>query len=89
MTFEWDEEKAAANVAKHGIRFDYAARVFLDPYRLEMPDEREEYEGVRFKTIGIVDNRALVVIYTVRNGNIRLISARRAERYEQRQYHEI
>ena len=41
MTFEWDEEKAAANVAKHGIRFDYAARVFLDPYRLEMPDERE------------------------------------------------
>jgi uncharacterized protein len=89
MTFEWDEEKAAANVAKHGIRFDYAARVFLDPYRLEMPDEREAYEEVRFKTIGIVDNRALVVIYTVRNGNIRLISARRAERYEQRQYHEI
>jgi uncharacterized DUF497 family protein len=89
MTFEWDEEKAAANVAKHGIRFDYAARVFLDPYRLEMPDEREEYEEVRFKTIGMVDNRALVVIYTVRNGNIRLISARRAERYEQRQYHEI
>jgi uncharacterized DUF497 family protein len=89
MTFEWDEEKAAANVAKHGIRFDYAARVFLDPYRLEIPDEREEYEEVRFKTIGIVDNRALVVIYTVRNGNIRLISARRAERYEQRQYHEI
>ena len=88
MTFEWDEEKAAANVAKHGIRFDYAARVFLDPYRLEMPDEREEYEEVRFKTIGMVDNRALV-IYTVRNGNIRLISARRAERYEQRQYHEI
>jgi len=89
MTFEWDEEKAAANVAKHGIRFDYAARVFLDSYRLEMPDEREEYEEVRFKTIGMVDNRALVVIFTVRNGNIRLISARRAERYEQRQYHEI
>ncbi len=89
MTFEWDEEKAAANVAKHGIRFDYAARVFLDSYRLEMPDEREEYEEVCFKTIGMVDNRALVVIFTVRNGNIRLISARRAERYEQRQYHEI
>ena len=89
MTFEWDEEKAAANVAKHGIRFDYAARVFLDPYRLEMPDEREDYQEVRFKTIGMVENRALVVIYTMRHGNIRLISARRAERYEQRQYHEI
>ena len=89
MTFEWDEEKAAANVAKHGIRFDYAARVFLDAYRLEMLDDREEYGEVRYKTIGMVESRILVVIYTIRNGNIRLISARRAERYEQRHYHEI
>ena len=89
MSFEWDEEKAAANVAKHGIRFDYAARVFLDPYRIEMPDDREEYGEVRYKTIGMVDNRVLVVVYTIRNGHIRLISARRAERYEQRQYHEV
>jgi uncharacterized DUF497 family protein len=89
MTFEWDEEKAAANVAKHGIRFDYATRVFLDPYRIEMLDDREEYGEGRYKTIGIVESRALVVIYTIRNGNIRLISARRAERYEQRHYHEI
>ena len=89
MSFEWDEEKAAANVAKHGIRFDYAARVFLDPYRIEMPDDREEYGEVRYTTIGMVDNRVLVVVYTIRNGHIRLISARRAERYEQRQYHEI
>jgi uncharacterized protein len=89
MSFEWDAEKAAANVAKHGIRFDYAARVFLDPYRIEMPDDREEYGEVRYKTIGMVDNRLLVVVYTIRNGNIRLISARRAERYEQRQYHEV
>ena len=89
MCFEWDEEKAAANVAKHGIRFDYAARVFLDPHRIEMPDDREEYGEVRYKTIGMVDNRVLVVVYTIRNGNIRLISARRAERYEQRQYHEV
>ena len=89
MSFEWDEEKAAANVAKHGIRFDYAARVFLDPYRIEMPDDREEYGEVRYKTIGMVDNRVLVVVYTIRNGHIRLISARRAEQYEQRQYHEV
>lgn len=89
MTFEWDEEKATANVAKHGIRFDYAARVFLDPYRIEMPDDREEYGEVRYKTMGMVESRVLVVIYTIRNGNIRLISARRAERYEQRHYHEM
>jgi uncharacterized DUF497 family protein len=89
MTFEWDEEKATVNVAKHGIRFDYAARVFLDPYRVEMLDDREEYGEVRYKTIGMVESRVLVVIYTIRHGNIRLISARRAERYEQRRYHEI
>jgi len=76
-------------MAGNSIRFDYAARVFLDPYRIEMLDDRKEYGEVRYKTIGIVKNRALIVIYTLLNGNIRLISARRAERYEQRLYHEI
>jgi hypothetical protein len=47
MTFAWDEEKAAANVAKHGIRFEYAARVFLNPNRIERVDDREEYGEVR------------------------------------------
>ena len=56
---------------------------------MEMPDDREEYGEVRYKTVGMVESRVLVVIYTIRNGNIRLISARRAERYEQRQYHEV
>jgi uncharacterized protein len=62
MTFEWDEEKATANVAKYGIRFDYAARVFLNPYRVEMLDDREEYGEARYKTIGMVESRVLVVI---------------------------
>ena len=62
MTFKWGEGKATANVAKHGIRFDYAARVFLDPYRVEMLDDREEYGEVRYKTIGMVESRVLVVI---------------------------
>jgi uncharacterized DUF497 family protein len=44
---------------------------------------------MRFKTIGMVDNRTLVVVYTIRHGNIRLISARQAEPYERRHYHEI
>jgi uncharacterized protein len=89
MVFEWDEQKATANLAKHGVPFEFATRVFLDPYRLEMIDNREDYGEIRYKAIGMVDERLLVVIYTIRNPQIRLISARRAERYERRQYHEI
>jgi uncharacterized DUF497 family protein len=63
--------------------------VFLDPYRLEMIDDREDYGEIRSKTIGMVEENVLVVIYTIRHDRIRLISARRAERYERRQYHEI
>jgi uncharacterized DUF497 family protein len=89
MAFEWDETKAAENLTKHGVRFAYAARVFDDPYRLEFIDDREDYGEVRFKTIGMVDNRVPVVVYTMRHGNIRLISARQAEPYERQHYHEI
>ncbi len=89
MTFEWDADKAAQNFTKHRILFEYASRVFLDPYRLEIRDNRVDYGEIRYKTIGMVQERLLVVIYTIRGENIRIISARRAEAYEKRQYHEI
>ena len=48
MRFEWDAKKAAQNVVKHGVPFDYAARVFLDPHRLDSADTRRDYqEGER------------------------------------------
>ena len=57
MELEWDENKAAMNLAKHGIPFEYAARVFLDSYRLE-EEELIEYEGeVRRRVIGMVESR--------------------------------
>jgi uncharacterized DUF497 family protein len=89
MEFEWDEDKAAANLAKHGVGFPYATRVFLDPYRLEKEDP-EECEGeIRFQTIGMVEHRLLLVVYTYRDTVIRMISARRATRHEKRKYHEV
>ena len=89
MEFEWDENKAAANLAKHGISFEYATRVFLDSYRLEQEDLVEYEEEVRHRVIGMVDNRVLLVIYTERLSQTRIISARRATRHERRKYHEI
>ncbi len=53
MEFEWDVHKAAQNVAKHGVPFEYAARVFLDPVRLDSEDERRDYKEERRITLGI------------------------------------
>ena len=89
MEFEWDENKAAANLTKHGIPFEYATRVFLDPYRLEEEDLIEYGEEVRHRAIGMVDDHVLLVVYTKRFSRFRIISARRATRHERRKYHEI
>ena len=89
MAFEWDEDKAAANVAKHGIRFDYAARVFDDPYRIEREDSSLEYGEPRYQALGSIAGHVLFVAFTYRGEAIRIISARRATRYERRQYHEM
>jgi putative transcriptional regulator len=61
MAFEWDDDKAAENLAVHGVRFEYAVRVFEDLYRVEIADDRIDYGESRYKTIGIVENRVLVV----------------------------
>lgn len=89
MEFEWDENKAAMNLAKHGIPLEYAARVFLDPYRLEEEDLIEFEEEVRHRVIGMVDDRVLLVVYIESFSQTRTISARRATRHERRKYHEI
>ena len=86
MDFEWDETKARVNLAKHQIDFADALAVFLDPFRLETIDDRENYQETRFKVIGQVDEVTLVVIYTKRGEKFRLISARRANRRERKTY---
>ena len=85
---DWDEAKAKVNYAKHGVRFDDARRVFDDPFAVEFVDDREDYGEARFNIIGMVDERLLLVAYTLRNDVIRIISARGAVSYEKRRYHE-
>ena len=86
--FEWDERKAAANHVKHGVTFEMARDVFGDPFAIEWQDEGEDYGEDRFIIIGMVESRLLFVAYTMRRNIIRIISARGAEPYEQRKYHE-
>lgn len=92
MKFEWDRDKARSNLRKHQVSFEEAARVFLDPSRIEAFDGRESYGEDRWKTVGLVEPALLAIIYTVRGEGdeiIRLISARKADCDEQAQYREI
>ena len=83
---QWDPEKAASNLGKHGVYFADAVGVFEDEWALTIKEEYVEGEQ-RFATLGIdFLERVLVVIYTYRGGTIRLISARRATRRERRAY---
>ena len=88
MEFEWDTGKAEQNIAKHGVPFEYAAQVFLDPHRLDSADERRDYSEERRLTLGKIERRLFVVAYTLRGELIRLISARKAEPKERRSYEE-
>ena len=86
MRFSWDQKKNALNERKHHVTFEMAARVFLDPHRIEQYDDREDYGEDRWITIGTADPALLVVVYAVREEMIRLISARRANAQEERAY---
>lgn len=86
LAFEWDEDKAAANYAKHGIPFDAAIEVFLDDARFEEPDIRKPYSETRMNVVGTVDGVCLIVTFTIRGKTYRIISARRASRKERRNY---
>ena len=87
MQFEWDEDKAALNLKKHGVRFETAARVFEDEDRIEFSDSAHSTEEDRYNTIGMVDS-VLFVVYTERKNRVRLISARPANSKERRLYYD-
>jgi len=86
--FAWDDAKAAQNYTDHGVTFEAAKAVFKDPFAIERLDDRENYGEDRYVILGMVDGRILSVVYTMRNGTIRIISARGAEPHERRRYHE-
>jgi uncharacterized DUF497 family protein len=84
--FEWNEVKAAENYAKHGVSFEMASLVFKDPFAIERFDNRQDYGEDRFILIGMAEGTLLTVVYTERNGQIRIISARQATKHEQDDY---
>jgi uncharacterized DUF497 family protein len=87
VEFEWDPEKAAANVKRRRISFTEAASVLEDPLSTTFPDEAHSEEEIRFLTIGASRRgRVLVVAHTERDDSIRIISARRATRREREFY---
>ena len=86
--FEWDDAKAAENYAKHGIDFEDARRVFKDAFAVDGIDDSDVYGEERFTTIGMVDGVLLFVVHTERGARVRLISARRATKYEQDDYYQ-
>ena len=79
---EWDDAKNEKNFRKHKIYFEDAAYIFLDDNRIDILDEAHSDDEERWKVIGRVRN-ILVVIYTERGENLRLISARKANKEEQ------
>ena len=92
MDFEWDDAKAAVNLRKHGVAFEDATQVFLDPARVDLVDDRDEYGEERWLSLGWVNSVLLVVAHTVRGVNgeiIRIVSARKANAHERAFYHEI
>ena len=87
MKYQWDKNKAVSNLQKHGIDFADAVAVFSDDLAITIPDNR--FDEDRFVVIGMdAFGRILVVVFTWRSEDIRLISARLAERRERKQYEE-
>jgi uncharacterized protein len=85
--FEWDDDKAAANLRDHGISFAKAVKALADPFGVEWIDDSEFYGEERCNLLGMCEGVILHVTYTERGERIRIISARRAERHEQDDYY--
>ena len=89
MEFEWDENKAAANLSKHGVSFNEAKTVFEDTLYVIFDDPMHSSEEQRYLIIGeSARKRILMVAFTERDNVIRLISARKATRREIENYEE-
>ena len=89
LGFEWDEGKAQTNLRKHRVSFDEAISVFSDPLAITIPDPDHSEREDRFVDIGRSDKgTVLIVVYTERGDNIRIISCRKATPEERSFYEE-
>jgi uncharacterized DUF497 family protein len=87
ISFEWDDDKARLNEAKHGLTFEEAATAFGDPLSITVHDPDHSAAEARFVLVGMTSSgKLVVVVHTERGGMLRLISARSATRGERRAY---
>jgi uncharacterized protein len=87
MRFEWDDNKAESNALKHGITFEEAVTVFADPDLMFTQDFQHSQGEEREWAIGATENGSIVVVvFTIRDKQIRIISARNATKIEYQSY---
>jgi len=85
LTFEWDEDKSRRNLGKHDVAFEEAKTVFNDPFAITIADPDHSDDEDRYIDIGLSSKgRVLVVWYTERGDNIRIIGCRKAAPSERR-----
>lgn len=86
--FEWDDKKNRKNIRKHGVSFELASQIF-DDITISWEDTRKDYGEKRFISIGLAENiLVLAVAHTDREGNTRIISARKASKKERSMYND-
>ncbi|HEY9640559.1 MAG TPA: BrnT family toxin [Coleofasciculaceae cyanobacterium] len=87
LEFEWDDNKSDRNFKKHGVRFEEATTVFLDPNAVTLSDTLHSTEEDRYIEIGLSSRgRLLLVVYAERGSRIRIISSRLCTPREARFY---
>jgi uncharacterized DUF497 family protein len=89
VIYEWDLNKARSNLRKHGVSFEEASTVFVDPLAITFPDPDHSDEENREITIGLTTkDRVVFVSHCARGDRTRIIGARRTTRKERKQYEE-
>ncbi len=86
-SFEWDENKRLSNIRKHGIDF-LDVEIIFEQDTVIIEDNRLNYDEKRWLALGLLKERVVVVVYTERHPKLRIISIRKATKYEQRVYFE-
>jgi len=87
MRFEWDENKRLANIRKHGFDFADVLSIF-DSDTVTVEDDRYNYGEQRFMTLALLQGRIIAVVHTENDDLVRIISVRKASKYEQQIYFE-
>lgn len=86
MKYEWDEVKRKSNIKQHGVDFIDVLPIFKNLDNIILEDNRQDYGEVRYILFGEIDKRLFQIAYTLRNSDIRIISARKGNKRERRIY---